>query len=92
MPLKKAKSKRKKRQKTGKLQEQERLLKLARSLHEKINKLKLLYGELDEVTIRLQGMGFRSDDFYGIYLKDNFKFNNVAFRTTSVKRFELEFE
>ena len=66
------------------------LITRAKKINKEIEKLKKLYGQLDEITEKLVKQKFKSSD--GVELVDNFKTKNVAFRTTSVKRYELRFE
>lgn len=70
----------------------EQLLNSARITASRIERLKVHYQDLEYVTDRLQMLGFKYDLKSGIRLKDNFKTKNVVYRTTSVKRFELEFD
>lgn len=70
------------------------ILNRAIALHKRIADLKKCYSELDEITAKLKKQNFKSQLLknYSITLVDNFAKSNVAFRTTSVKRFELHIE
>lgn len=59
----------------------------AKRLQRKIDALKPLYAELEAVTDQLRKAGFKAG--HGLTLIDNFKNKNVAYRTTSIRRFEL---
>lgn len=69
-----------------------KLLKAARIYQKEIDQLNALYSEYNEIVNELVELKFKFDDKLGVRLVDNFKNKNVVFRTTSVKRFELDFE
>lgn len=69
-----------------------KLVQRAIELQRKIDRIKKLYRELDEVEAALRAAGFDHARVGGVTvsLVDNFYSQNVAFRTTSVRRFELK--
>lgn len=75
-----------------------RLVKRALAIMEQIEECKALYGELDEVTLKLKDYGFTSKpigtDENGnpmtLELFDNFENTNTVFNATAVKRFQLK--
>ena len=64
-----------------------KLLRRAKKIENQISELKNLYSEFEEITHELRRLKFKANERAAIV--DNFKKSNVAFRTTSVKRFEL---
>lgn len=80
--------------KSGKQVYVNKLLKRAIEIKKKIDSLTDLYRELDEITELLRQENFKVAVVgeTEVMLVDNFKKSNVAFRTTSVKRYELKIE
>lgn len=73
------------------------LVKRALQIQKKIDSMSKLYKEMDEIVDKLQKSKFKAitletgaREQTTVYLIDNFAKKNVAFRTTSVRRFELE--
>lgn len=56
-------------------------------LHE-IASLKMLYNELEEITLQLVEMNEFNPSRY-VVIEDNFAKKNVSYKTTSVKRYEI---
>lgn len=75
--------------KTEKEKEIARLLRRAKKLQSQIEFSKTLYKDLDEVIAELNRLKFKSND--KAVLIDEFKNKEVVFRTTSVRRYKLEF-
>ena len=71
-----------------------KLITRAIAIQKKIDAIKDLYNELDDITEQLQKVKFKSytDAKNNVYLVDNFANQNHAFRTTSIRRFELRIE
>lgn len=71
-----------------------KLVQRAIELQKKIDSLKSLYEELDDITLKLTKARFKSAKMkdHTVFLVDNFANQNHAFRTTSIRRFELKFE
>lgn len=71
-----------------------KLVKRAIALKAKIDSLGALYDELDEITLELKKSRFKSSETrsHAVFLIDNFADKNHAFRTTSIRRFELRIE
>ena len=63
-------------------------------LHKKTQTFKSVYAEIDEITAQLAAKNFRSYPIKKaiVILADNFASKNVAYRTTSIKRYELKIE
>lgn len=67
------------------------LAKQAAEVMEKLDSMKPLYNELDQLVNALMEAGLEpGQDHYGLTLIDNFAAKNTVFRTTSVKRYELK--
>lgn len=69
-------------------------IKRAREIKALLEQTKILYQELDDITEELVDMDlliYNAKDFTA-QVVDNFSGTNTAFRTTSVRRFELRFE
>ncbi len=71
-----------------------KLIERAIDIQKKIDSLKVLYDELDAITETLRKSRFKSSSTvsHNVFLIDNFANKNHAFRTTSIRRFELRIE
>ncbi len=63
-------------------------------IDEAARRMKEMYNELDEITVQLKELGFRTEHVGEriITLVDNFATKNVAFRSHGIRRYELKFD
>lgn len=55
----------------------------------KLEQIKKLYAEVDQITNELLAKKFKHDDI--AFFVDNFRDKNLLFRTTAFRRWELKF-
>ena len=66
-----------------------KMLDRAYKIQEILAKQRKLYAELDEITTKLSKLKRLHSSKYDVCVRDNFAEKNVAFRTTSIHRYEL---
>lgn len=59
-----------------------------KEIKSEMERIKPLYGELDELTDMLIGLDLNLSK-YGIAIQDNFESKNTAWKSTAMRRFEL---
>lgn len=66
-----------------------RLIERARYIQSRLEQVKPLYGELDEITLLLIPVKEMLPQ-YGVTLEDNFKVKNTSFKAVGIRRYELK--